>query len=97
MACSGCPGKQQRFNPVLKAQLGLDEVFALAMRTLGVLVFGRRHAKHAANLPITGQPRREHAQHALSIKSIGLGATRAPVHQNAGGFEHVGSDALCRQ
>jgi hypothetical protein len=75
----------------------LDEVFALAMRTLGVLFFGRRHANHAANLPITGQPRREHAQHALRVKSIGLGATRASVHQDAGGFEYVGSDAVCRQ
>src|SRR6266446_6699157 len=67
------------------------------MRTFGVLLLRRRHAYHAADLSVSGQPRREYAQHAFSVEPVSLGPTRAPVYQNAGRLEHVGSDAMRRQ
>jgi hypothetical protein len=89
--------EQQRFYPVLDAHPLLDEVFTLPMRTFGVLLLRRRHAHHAADLSVSGQPRREYAQHAFRVEPVSLGPTRAPVYQNAGRLEHVGSDAMRRQ
>src|SRR5271166_4184992 len=45
--------EQQRLDPVLDAQLLLDEVLAFAVRSLGVLLLRRGHMHHAAHLPVT--------------------------------------------
>ena len=72
-------------------------MFALAVATLGVFLLGGRNAEHAADLLVAGQPRSKNAHHAFCIEPIGLGTTRAPVHQDAGRLEHVSCDPLRRQ
>src|SRR4030088_1721365 len=52
--------EQQRLDSVLDTQLLLDEVLALAVRALGVLLIRRGHAYHAAHLPVATQPGGEH-------------------------------------
>jgi len=68
-------GEKQRLDPVFDAQLVLHEVFALAVRTLGVLFVWRGYARHTTHMPVTAMPGGEHAQHTLSIEPVCLGAT----------------------
>src|SRR5215208_2050257 len=71
--CPDALRKQECLDQVLDAQLLLNEAFALAVRSLGILLLGCRHADHAAHLLTPAQPGREHAQNALSVEAVGLG------------------------
>ena len=88
-----------RLEGVLVRELALsfDEMFALAVRAFGVLLLGRGYAHHAAHVPIAAQPGGQHAQHSLRVKPVRLGPACAAVDQDAGGLEHVSSNAVCRQ
>src|SRR5438874_2115320 len=68
-------------------------MFALAVRAFGVLLLGRGYAHHAAHVPIAAQPGGQHAQHSLRVKPVRLGPACAAVDQDAGGLEHVSSNA----
>jgi hypothetical protein len=72
-------------------------LLALAVRTLGILLFRRRHAHHAAGLVITAEIGRKPAQHALRIESVRFGPSGAAVDENAGGFKNMADDTMCRQ
>ena len=73
-------------------------MFALAMRSFGILLLRRGHAHHAAYLAIAGEPGRQNAQHAFGIEPIGLGPSGASVYEDAGRLKHVGNDAMrCQQ
>jgi hypothetical protein len=64
---------------------------------LGILVFRRRHAYHAAALAITPKIGREHAQHAYGIEPVRLGPSGAAIDEDAGRLEHIVGDTMRRQ
>lgn len=79
---------------VLDAQPFLHQMLALAVNALGVLLLGRRHTHHAANLPVAQKVCRQYAQHAFRVAPIGFRPTGAPIDENAGRLEHMVGDAV---
>ena len=69
-------------------------MLALTMLALGVFLIGRRHAHHAADMPLASMVSRQHPQQALRVEPIGLRPPGAPADQDACGLQHVVRDAM---
>lgn len=89
--------EQEGLDPALDPQLLLYEMFALTVGAFGILLVGRRHAHHTANVSVAAEPSCQRTQHAFGIEPVGFGPPRPPVHQNTGRLKHVGIDAIARQ
>ncbi len=89
--------ERQCLDAVLDAQLFLNQMLALAMNALGVLLIGRRHTHHAANLSVALKVGRQHAQHTFCIEPVGLSPTSSPIDENAGRLKHMIGNAVCGQ
>ena len=80
---------QERLDAVLDPDPLAHEVFALAVRALGILLRGRWHAKDAADLVIALMTRRQNPKQALRVEPIGLGPPRPSVDQDAGRLDDM--------
>lgn len=75
----------------------LDEVFALPVRALCVLLVDSRNTAYAARLVVACKCCGEDTQQSLGIKTIGLGSPGSPSDQNARRLDDMMFDAVRQQ
>jgi hypothetical protein len=81
-------GREQSGDPVFDADPLMNEIFALAMRSFVDLLADARRPDHATDLAISSERRRQDAQKALSIDSVGLDPPCASCDENASDPTH---------
>ena len=97
MAFPGCLCRKQGEDAVLKPGALLNQVLALTVRPLGVLLSWRGHPHRAADLVVAANIGSQHSQQALGVKPVGPGPARPTVHQDARRLDTVGRHPVRRQ
>jgi len=82
--------REKRQHPVLYPRPFLHKILALAVNAFAVLLVGRGHPDHAADLTVASEVGSEHTQKSLGIDAIGLRPLRSSVHKDAGRLDDIG-------